>query len=63
MCLLGTLGVDSIDFRDRCQKRWQGREAIHHGLVVALNEEGNRTDRCDQTLQASALESEDTHDG
>ena len=63
VCLLRTLGVDRVNFRELLEKRRQRCEAIHHGLVVALDQESHGTNRRDYTLQAPALDGGEIHAG
>ena len=63
MRFLEAFGMDSVHLRDLCEECGQRREAIHDRLVIALYEESNRADRGNETLQSSALQIGETHDG
>lgn len=61
MGLLGACGVDSIDLRNCSEKTRQCGEAIHHRLIISLNQECDSAKESDHALEALALHIEDPH--
>ena len=61
MSLLGAYGIDSVHFGDCSQKSGQCGKAIHHRLIIALNQERDRAQDGNHTLKAFTLNLTQAH--